>query len=47
LQKIIVKQSGLIALQFPHFSRGVIDGYRLFDINGGFLCGNRFANYWL
>jgi K+-transporting ATPase KdpF subunit len=43
------KQSGAIAkLSFFSFlPRGNTDGCRVFNINGGFLCGNRILNHRL
>jgi len=44
---LIIRHSGLTALTFPHIPRGVTDGHRLFDINGGFLCSDRSFNFRL
>jgi len=30
-----------------HFLSGVVDGYCLFDIDGGIFCGNRFVDLGL
>jgi K+-transporting ATPase KdpF subunit len=36
-----------VQLFFPYFPRGVADGHKLFDSDGGLFCGDRFADYGL
>jgi K+-transporting ATPase KdpF subunit len=45
---LITRRSGAIAkLVFSLFSRGHVDGHRVFAINSGVLCGDRVIDHWL